>query len=284
MPDSSLFHVLLIGVDRYDKVLGQLHGCVNDIDAVEKLFTEEPGVGFPMNRTQVTRLVSRHANEQSRGAAVEQRGATRDEILDSLEELHGRVGPEDRVHIHYSGHGGQFAWKKEGTETGAWSEGLLTSDGDWVTDMEINAWLHAISRKTEDVTVVLDCCHASGVSRGAQPPETFSRGGAGASALPAPGHGGLRRPSLDVPATGGLKDSNSGFVVLAACQSHEEAQEKKTSDGGKHGMLTFSFVKTISALESAEERAALKWADLWPDLLETAEDGNPARGPQRSYL
>ncbi|MDH3224951.1 MAG: caspase family protein, partial [Gemmatimonadota bacterium] len=128
MPDvQPVFHLVLIGVDSYDPVLKPLHGCVNDIDAVQGVFVDGPGFEFD-GQIEVTRLVSRH--DTGRGAStIEESGATRDEILDALEDLAGKVGPNDRVHIHYSGHGGQYAWKKDGRETGAWSEGLLTSDG-----------------------------------------------------------------------------------------------------------------------------------------------------------
>ncbi len=270
---DSLFHVLLIGVDRYDRVLSNLHGCVNDIDSVERLFTEPPGVGFPAERIRVTRLASRQEGSGGDGSSdLDEHGATRAEILDSLEGLWKAVSPGDRVHVHYSGHGGQFAWKKNGTETGAWSEGLLTSDGDWVTDTEMNAWLHAIASKTEDVTVVLDCCHSSGVTRGAeQPPETASRGGAGADELPAPGESGLRLPPTgETSASEPLKHPGTPYVVLAACQTHEFAQEKIPPGGIRQGMLTYSFVTTLSGVGTGEERAELKWADVWPDVLETA--------------
>ena len=269
---DSVFHLLLIGVDRYDRALKHLKGCVNDIDAIERLFMEEPGVGYPRDRIRVTRLESNLGEPASRGPEVVRGGATREDVLNALEELADSVERGDRVHIHYSGHGGQYAWKTDGVETGTWLEGLRTSDGDWVTDQEVNAWVHELASKTDDVTVVLDCCHSSGVSRGARAEDdadSATRGGSGSEAVAPPEASRLRLPSRGL-AEGRTKRPGAPYVVLAACLAHEEAQEKKTSDGVRNGMLTYSFVKTVSTFEDPEVRAALRWGDLWPDLLETA--------------
>src|SRR6476661_6818027 len=50
---AGRYHVLLIGIDAYDGG-GMLTGCVNDIDAVQRLLVDN--VGVP--RTQIRRLAA----------------------------------------------------------------------------------------------------------------------------------------------------------------------------------------------------------------------------------
>ncbi len=291
---AGTFHLMLIGVDLYEtEALKSLNGCVNDIDAVEALFMEPPGCGCPPERVRVTRLVSTDLPRGARGGPhVSERGATREDILAGLSELVDAVRPEDRVHVHYSGHGGQYRWKDaRGSATGLWSEGLLTSDGAWVTDVELNHWIGALADMTDHVTVVLDCCHASGATRGwtDSSPDVATRGGG--SGIPAPGADGLVLPPDRTPDPGGFHGRILGpdprYVLLAACQSHEEAQEKIVADGARRGLLTHSLVRSLARVDSAGGRRDLRWADLWPDLLETAASAareQPTVPPQQPWL
>src|SRR5690348_18429721 len=49
-------HVLLIGIDSYGGQITPLNGCVNDIDAMQRILVDRLGI----DRAQITRLTSPH--------------------------------------------------------------------------------------------------------------------------------------------------------------------------------------------------------------------------------
>src|SRR5262245_10278276 len=110
-------HALLIGIDAY-AFPNELHGCVNDIDRIEKLLT---GTKVNLDRSRIRRIASPH------GPSTET-PATRDNIRKELVELAGRVGPGDRVFIYYSGHGLRRAIPTE--QGSVHREALVPVDGD----------------------------------------------------------------------------------------------------------------------------------------------------------
>src|SRR4029079_1997348 len=95
------YHVLLIGVDHYkDRAL---RGCVNDIDAVQRIL-----LGERMNvpAASIRRLVSPLPGTDH-DTTVPERPASLDNVRGALMDL---ANPEtvlagDRVFIYYSGHG-----------------------------------------------------------------------------------------------------------------------------------------------------------------------------------
>ncbi|MCW5881096.1 MAG: hypothetical protein KIS91_09220, partial [Anaerolineae bacterium] len=55
---APLYHVLLVGIDAYPPRYSSLSGCVNDIDAIEGLLLDPPGVGIPPERIRIRRLAA----------------------------------------------------------------------------------------------------------------------------------------------------------------------------------------------------------------------------------
>ena len=55
---EPVLHAVLIGCDAYPADFSSLAGCVNDIDAVEALLLDPPGIGLPPERIRVTRLAA----------------------------------------------------------------------------------------------------------------------------------------------------------------------------------------------------------------------------------
>lgn len=98
--------------------------------------------------------------------------ATRDGILGAVRELALWAEDGDAVVIYYSGHGGR-AWLRaheEDPEGPAWAflvpvdiEGPPGFRG--IVDLELQVELDALSRRTANVTVILDCCHSAGMVR-----------------------------------------------------------------------------------------------------------------------
>ncbi len=161
------FHVLLIGVDNYPG--HELHGCVNDIDEVQRLLLGERMTKH-RDRLQIRRLASPLPGT-AHATSVPEDTATLDKIRDALDQLASdTVRPTDRVFIYYSGHGTRIeVTAPDGRRFHR--EALVPVDFQaeparrLLFDYELNARLRAITDKTPSVTVVLDCCHAAGATR-----------------------------------------------------------------------------------------------------------------------
>ncbi len=194
---------------------------------------------------------------------------TRANIIASLLRLStdSRIKEGDNILIHFSGHGSKYFcsdyphYKATSAGTGT-IEVLCPIDRDEghggmvpdISDREINVILSEISRtKGHRITLILDCCHSSGLTRVAQ------------------GEEGVRAirplPSSSIQDMFDAADMNLGnlpgylsisredwhpnmdsHVVLAACKEYEFAKEVKGADG-YNGVFTRAL---ISALKSAD--------------------------------
>lgn len=284
-------HVLLIGIDAYPT--SPLRGCVNDIDAIEGLLLDPPGIGVPAERFRIRRLAAPRAGAVSTSRlAADTRRPSRENILAALQHLAGpAVTPEDRVLIYYSGHGGQ-----QQTTARSWHESIVPVDMEHILDIELNAYLQAIAKTvggaTVDLTVILDCCHASGATReGVASLASDERVGLrslapSADPVPMPDLSGL--PGAAVSGAGGegrLRPIDPSYLVAAACQADEVAREKEL-DGQRMGNLTRALVARMRDRDP-EARAQLRWADLWPGLLaelRRIESRAPATPGQNPWL
>ena len=92
--------------------------------------------------------------------------------MNSLHQL-GRMAPSGSlVYIHYSGHGGRaktlFPQVKgeDGVDEGLVPTDIGTPHGQYVRDLEIAEILQNFESKGLVVTLVLDCCHSGGATRG----------------------------------------------------------------------------------------------------------------------
>ena len=104
---------LLVGIDRYPGFGSevQLEGCVNDVQILRDALIRR--FGFTEERMTVL------LNER----------ATRDGILEAMEDLVRKVGEDDVVVFHYSGHGSQKVEPEgEEDEPDGWDETLVPFD------------------------------------------------------------------------------------------------------------------------------------------------------------
>jgi hypothetical protein len=280
------YHVLLIGVDRYPPGFNSLRGCVNDIDAIEQLLCEAPGVGIPKEQIQITRLIAPHANYVSTSPFPTE-SASKANIVAALKRLAGpAVKPTDRVLIYYSGHGDEVQWKG----STVWHEALVPHNGEtieYLFDVEVNALVGAIAQKTDDLTVILDCCHSGGATRdldGITPEGTLRFLGHKAEPVDAPDLTTLELSSE--MSRGMLRAREPAYLVVAACQPDEKAGEGAHPVGApSHGVFTQSLL-SLMANRSPAERAQLRWADIWPTLLARASERNGVlrQRPQHPWL
>ena len=257
------YHVLLIGIDAY--ALRPLHGAVNDIDAVQRVLLG-PKVGLPASCIQ--RLASPHPGAQH-ATAVPEQPATLANIRAALRGLAAKVGSDDRVVIHYSGHGVRFPLP--GGKRTFHYEALAPVDcdqGNWLFDHELNELLRAIADRTPSIVFILDSCHSASVTRSAQPvlrARGYQPGDVGAvPELPA-------RPAGDVSTRTGF--GVEACHVVAACLDHEEACESIGADGRPQGVLTRALVETLDQLDGIDPRIA-PWTRLWGVLGDRVERAN----------
>lgn len=280
---SGRDHVLLIGIDAYDGPGGSLRGCVNDIDAVQRLLIEKAGV----SPERITRLVSPNWGEKH-----DTRVPERPPILANLRAELGRlggeeVGKDDRVLVYYSGHGAQVV-VEESNGARYTREALVPKDrvvnlveDQYLFDWELNPLLSAITERTHQVTLVFDCCCSGGVTR-----ELWSRPGLERRIVPTrpyrlpanrppPPRASRRGLTTDVRADMGL------CQVIAACQDDETARESDGDDHLRHGELTRALVAQLEPIDRDELRD-VRWGRIWRSILATVARNNPSQHPSLS--
>ncbi len=290
---APIYHVLLIGIDRYPQGYRSLNGCVNDIDAIEQLLLTPPGVGIPASQVRITRLAAPNNGRPSRSQLLGQTLApTKANLVRALQELAGPiVNPMDRVLIYYSGHGDE----KLLTGRAVWREALVPHNNqniEYLFDVEINALINAVAARTSDLTIVLDCCHSAGAIRDMDDVDvlgdirTLDSNDAPVD-LPNLVALGLD-DSADDRALGVnlLQSPTSNYLVVSACQPHEKAAEGAYPlNQPAHGVFTHSLLRVLEAKDVAQ-RAKLRWAEIWPELLAKVAERNTAlrRRPQHPWM
>ncbi|KAK0460809.1 peptidase C14, caspase domain-containing protein, partial [Armillaria novae-zelandiae] len=159
---------VLIGINEYPSY--PLRGCVPDIQLMEKFLTEDLGV--PSNRIQLL------VGSKDHTSVDDPLCPSRVHIIDALLSLitNSEIAYNDNIIIYYSGHGSYYPPHPEEDSETDYIETLSPIDRDTlgedgkhvpdISDRELNTILSLICRaKGHRITVILDCCHASGVSR-----------------------------------------------------------------------------------------------------------------------
>lgn len=269
MTDQSLetqnLYALLIGINCYmpnrlpdGSRYKNLSGCVRDIENVAAFLKDVRKVP----ETQILKLTAT-CDSQDETTPIEppDKLPTRDNIVNHFRMLGEIAPPKSQVYIHFSGHGGRvktiFADIKEGVEI---DEGLVptdigNSDGQYIRDLELAHLVNELINKGLDVTLILDCCHSGGATRGDAEvrglpvvddkplQDTFK---------PIADINALRKTweSLNSGTTRGLKAgglTGKDYVLLAACHQDEFAFEfpfnRETKE--KNGALTYWLLDTL---------------------------------------
>jgi hypothetical protein len=273
------YHVLLVGIDNYKA--RPLGGCVNDIDEMQRILLSDR-MGVPPE--QIRRLASPRPDDPHPGDVPTQ-PATLDNLRDALDELASdRVQVDDRVFIYFAGHGTRI----EGANARGLRfhrEALIPSDFDpkasdlrLLYDFEINERLRDIVRRTRQVSLVLDCCHAAGAVRGALDPEDWQPRCLDLSQRTAD-------PALQDKLErimGGAPDADLSPVddchVVAACLGHERAQEGRGSDGVPRGLMSRALVSVLDAATDAD-LPTITWGRIWHAMYAHMQQRTPGQHP-----
>lgn len=144
-------HALIIGIGEYSSQgITSLKGVKNDMQSAQLIAQT---MSIPDENIRYLR------DEQATAAQIRQ----------AVEELNARVRPGDRVFVYYSGHGTRWVDPKEPDHC---TEGLLTTDGKVISNVEVSELLSPIAGKTDKLLVFYDACHSGGIAN--QPLRTRS--------------------------------------------------------------------------------------------------------------
>jgi hypothetical protein len=272
MSGSNQHHVLLIGIDAYDGD-GSLAGCVNDIDAIQRLLIDRVGLA----PKRITRLASPRWDAQHE-TDVPAQLPTLANIRSALERLGSEeVSSGDRVVVYYSGHGTQCI-TTDGNGRRFAREALLPKDKQvgiqrqFLFDFELNHLLAKIAARTSRVCVVLDCCSSGGLTRG--DPQAIGTERFFETKDPVSLSQPVTDPSDGVLAALGRIDA---VQVVSACRDDQRARES-TREGRAHGELTRALVEKLATI-SQDALANLQWGQIWRALDLAVRKANPRQAP-----
>ncbi len=253
---QSPIHALLIGIDHYAcATVPDLGGAVNDVHALAALLQQR----FHVPPSQISMLT----NEAATVAGVKQ--AIRQQLLAPV-RAHVQQHPDAEpptVLLHFSGHGSQ-APDPTGQKPSGLDETLVCHDSRLpniydLKDWELGQLLDEVGQQTENITVVLDCCHSgSGTRNAGQRAEKMVS--AVRSCVP-------DRRAQPAPTTPrGSQPATANHVLLAACLNREKAYEyiPGTTAAGeaapsathdyaqqRHGALTYHLLQVLHELDPA---------------------------------
>ncbi|KAK0486719.1 caspase domain-containing protein [Armillaria luteobubalina] len=253
--DPSRFWAVLIGIDDYPT--SPLRGCVSDAKDIAEYLLEDLG----MAEDRVQRLLS------GDNACI---APTRENIINALLGLSTNpwIQAGDSIVIYFSGHGSTYQCADYLPYNGSYAgvgtiealcpvdRGGYTSDGDVpdISDREINGILSEISRtKGHHITVILDCCHSSSLTRAPQGERTvrsirpMSKASSVAVMLQAADNRLRYLPGYQSVLEEDWFPDMESHVILAACKEYEYATEIKGVDG-YHGIFTRGLIKALKSV------------------------------------
>ena len=132
---------LIIGISRYaDPAVTPLRGVEHDMASARTIAS---AMGVPETGMRVVRNAE----------------ATKAGLLAILRDFGERTREGTRALVYFSGHGTRYF----DPESGGCVEGLLTYDGQVITNAELAQATQAVGQRADKLVVMLDACHSEGV-------------------------------------------------------------------------------------------------------------------------
>ncbi|KAK0187416.1 caspase domain-containing protein [Armillaria mellea] len=252
--NPSRFWAVIIGIDHYKDC--PLRGCVSDAKDIAGYLLEDLGIA----KDHVQLLLS------GSNAGIE---PTRENIVKTLLNLSTDpcIKERDNIIISFSGHGSSYRCRDyspySDSDAGVGTmeamcpvdRGLHTPDGDVpdISDREINSILSQISRtKGNHITFILDCCHASSLTRAPQGEgavraiKSIQKASSVVDMLQAADRRLRNLPEYRSVLDGDWVPDMNTHVILAACTEYQYATEIMCDDGC-HGIFTQGLTKALKS-------------------------------------
>lgn len=261
------FYALLIGINFYfphrlpeGNYYKNLRGCVRDINQVETYLKET----FNLTPNQIIKLTATASDNPDRPQEPAELLPTYENIVTKFKELTAKAQPQDRVYIHYSGHGGRAKTIYESLKGfAALDEALVPTDigqpnSRYLRDLEFAKLLEEMVQKELAVTLVLDSCHSGGATREIETEDWNVRGGGFVDTTPRPKDSlvaplqeltqnwqDLTENSRNITVVNGLLPEPKGYTLIAACRDNELAFEAVFEGTERNGALTYFLLKAL---------------------------------------
>ncbi|KAF9017712.1 hypothetical protein BDP27DRAFT_1149522, partial [Rhodocollybia butyracea] len=151
---------VIVGINNYDDgATGNLCGCVSDALLMYDYLTVDLGVP----QSHISLLLSPALSDPD--ISFKYGAPKRDKILNALYDLRDNndIRTDDNIVLFFAGHGTSYKLAEPNIEAICPMDrntSQLSSDGDIVLDIsdrEINVILGEMAKKTNNITVILDC-------------------------------------------------------------------------------------------------------------------------------
>ncbi|KAL7924066.1 caspase domain-containing protein [Trichoderma austrokoningii] len=250
-------YALLVGIDLYlndgsrksangqEFTIGNLGGCLNDVNAVKQFLSEE----YEFDEiSMLTSSCPEDSDQLDKAYPLEpaNRWPTFFNIQNGFHSVCERAAAGDFFYFHYSGHGGRVKRVQGSPRKNQADPSLLTVDfccgQPAVRGWQLNQWLKNLDDKGIQVVVTLDSCYSGSSWRIAEnvsyrtptdwplgPSLLADEQAAAATAVPAYRDAELEKSWSINP---------QAFTLLAACGSDEKAAEMMMLNGKMGGVFT----------------------------------------------
>ncbi|MEG4207735.1 caspase family protein [Microcoleus sp. Pol7_A1] len=260
------FYALLIGINFYfphrlpeGNYYKNLRGCVQDINHVETYLKET----FNLTPDQIIKLTATASDNPNQPQEPPELLPTYENIVAKFKELTAKAQPQDRVYIHYSGHGGRAKTIFESLKGSmGLDEALVPCDigqpnSRYLRDLEFAKLLEEMVAKELVVTLVLDSCHSGGATREMSGDDRIRGEGfidmtlRPTDSLVAPlqelaqNWQASTENSRNITVVNGLLPEPKGYTLIAACRDQELAYEKVFEGTERNGALTYYLLKAL---------------------------------------
>ncbi len=268
------FYALFIGINQYKSdTVPDLRGCVHDVKAMHELLQTRFGAAAE----NMTTLLDAEATHHAIRTAFQLR------LLAPLQAwaASGQSGEKPAILFYFSGHGSQA---RTANKPSGFDETIIPHDSRTpgiydIKDWELGGWLTELAPYTDNVTVILDCCHSGSGTRGDQKAMTNIRGCA-PDERPQPAPDGtmsavrVMRGAIDLS----QQPRALGHVLLAACRNDEKAREDALGDPPQaQGVLSFWLQQTLRAMDPQQP---LRYRELYDQLHHRVNSAYRDQTPQ----
>lgn len=233
---------------------------------------------------RVAQLLARNGFEDVQPCVGD--NATRNGIIIAYRALIDSTGSEDVVTIYYSGHGARaldetYTPPNEHAPPKRYNQFIVpmdldeSSEGDFrgILNLELSSLLAQLTAKTNNVTVIFDCCHSGGMTRDLR---LTARGLSKEWFAGASNHFQrfTRGEVPGFPMSGVAVEGNPHAVRLMAALPSQQAWEYE-GDQGAYGLMTDALIK---ALTEAGDRA-VTWDAIKRRVRELVQRWEPGQYP-----